>query len=205
MAGLEYFLTGLDVLPAGPSLGTAVTSSASADTYGSYIQFIASASEDLYIVGITVNTNDVGYVSYAQIAVAIGAAASEVVKAVINIPLTRGMLQEVGTKMYCGEKDIKPFLKIPSGSRVALKIADNIAGALGHSIVLHYIPVANASVETLGAVASVTGNVGGNITGSIGSLASQAQTDVKSAMTSQGYTATRATYLDSAGATFVKS
>jgi hypothetical protein len=46
------------------------------------------------------------------------------------------------------------------------------------------------------AVGSVTGNVGGNVTGNVGSLAAQAQTDVQTALTNQGYTTTRAGYLD---------
>jgi len=52
--------------------------------------------------------------------------------------------------------------------------------------------ISSRSTFAGGAVASVTGNV----TGSVGSLAAQAQTDVQTAMTGQGYTTTRAGYLD---------
>ncbi len=58
--------------------------------------------------------------------------------------------------------------------------------------------ISSRSTYAGGAVASVTGNVGGNVVGSVGSLSAQAQTDVESALTAQGYTTTRAVKLDNA-------
>lgn len=52
--------------------------------------------------------------------------------------------------------------------------------------------ISSRSTYAGGAVASVTGNVGG----SVGSLAAQAQADVQSALTTQGYTTARAGYMD---------
>lgn len=49
--------------------------------------------------------------------------------------------------------------------------------------------------SNMGTVSSVTGAVA-SVSGNVGGLSAQAQTDVKSAMTSQGYTTTRAGYLD---------
>ena len=57
MASTVHFTSGGNVLPAGPSSGTNVSSAASANTYGSYVEFSAAIGADIYITGITVTAN----------------------------------------------------------------------------------------------------------------------------------------------------
>jgi hypothetical protein len=73
-------------------------------------------------------------------------------------------------------------------------VAGNVTGSVG-SVAGNVGGNVNGSVNMV--VQSVVANsVTGNVAGSVGSLTVQAQTDVRTAMTNQGYTTTRATYLD---------
>ncbi len=157
MAEIDYFLTGLNILPAGPARGTIVTSSASANTYGSWVQFIASASEDIYILGIShYAQNATTAVYYGQISIGIGSAGSEIEKAVIvnNYSAT----YSIGYVLNNASRLLIPF-KVPSGSRVAVRAADSLASALSHYIHLHIIAVSNVVSPILTEVANPTGSV----------------------------------------------
>ena len=161
-----YFSDGLDLLPAGPDIGNNMYSGTSADAYGSYIQFLASASEDLYIVRLASFTSYLGInLHYGQYKIAIGAAGSEVVKAVVkNVNLWVNSTTGNVYSNLMGSISI-PRLKIPSGSRIAVSAADGISSQVIHYVTLFYLPVSKVVNPVLDEVVSPNGTVvadGGN-------------------------------------------
>ena len=64
----------------------------------------------------------------------------------------------------------------------ALSVGKSIMNGVSLGTGLTIVSVSGAVGSVTGAVGSVTGNVGGNVTGSIGSLASQAKTDAENAV-----------------------
>ena len=63
-------------IPTGPTIGTNVTKSATANTYGSYLEMIASTSAALYITGATV-FGDALNTKYLQFMLGTGAGGAE--------------------------------------------------------------------------------------------------------------------------------
>ncbi len=113
---------GIYVLPDLTSDGYDVDSSASADTYGSWQQAIASTSEAFYIVGIMVDTQ--GLALYTQLQIGVGASASEAVQATMPLIV-------VAERRHWS----LPFpIPIASGARVALKAADEDAAARDYDV-----------------------------------------------------------------------
>lgn len=154
MAETNYFLSGLNIVPAGPSQGNAVTSSASANTYGSWAEFIASASEDTYIIGFTHYKSYVSGILYGQISVGIGSVGSEVEKAVVTTRSGGGTYPDISKTT-----NLNTPLRIPSGSRVVVRVADNLASALTHYIHLNVLAVSNVVNPVLTEVTNPTGLV----------------------------------------------
>ena len=63
-------------LPTGPAVGTIVQSSASANTYGSWVEFDASTAAALYVVGATIGNIDTTNSGYVQLDVGTGSTTS---------------------------------------------------------------------------------------------------------------------------------
>lgn len=59
--------TGYQTLPAGPAVGTSITSSATANTYGTATEISASTSTDLYIVGVSAGQADAATNFYGEV------------------------------------------------------------------------------------------------------------------------------------------
>ena len=70
-SGGGYFL-----IPAGPAVGTQLTTSGSANTYGAYVQMTADAGAAIFIVGAVIDSLNQNII-YAQIDIATGGATSE--------------------------------------------------------------------------------------------------------------------------------
>lgn len=107
---------GYYLIPAGPGLGTTVTSSASADTYGSWTEMRSASGNALYIVGISVSPN--GSAGYTQIDIGTGGAGAETS---ISETIVRGTAAET-----------KPFLypiAVAANTRIACRVADEDASA----------------------------------------------------------------------------
>lgn len=68
---------GFFLIPTGPSAGTVVASSATNNTYGSWVEMIASTSAAIYIVGIIVGLAPVTSITYVQLDIGTGAGGSE--------------------------------------------------------------------------------------------------------------------------------
>ena len=129
---------GYFMIPTGPALGTTITSSASANTYGSYAQMIASTSAALYIVGFTVDTLPTGQnLDYAQFVIATGGAGSE--SAVGEVKFTPATL--ASSSIAAPQSPyIFPFpIPVATSTRIAVKVADDIASALTYNVTLQCV------------------------------------------------------------------
>lgn len=132
----KTFASGYYMIPAGPTRGTSVTSSASADTYGSYTELrAASGSVAMFITGFTFGAQASG-LDYGQIAIATGESGSEVVVSESRIAVTR---PDDGAASSAG---VYPFvfpIPVPANTRIAVKAADDVASGVTWYISLHVI------------------------------------------------------------------
>ena len=136
-SGAGYFM-----IPAGPAVGTTLTSSASANTYGSYVQMIASTSAALYIVGVTIDrpSNDV-LIDIIQMMIGTGPATETPVgewKWAYKIDTSGASVPPMFASF------IFPFpIPVATGTRIALKVADDVASALTYNATLICIDQSN--------------------------------------------------------------
>ena len=149
MAEHVHFLGGLTIVPANAG-GTTVTSTITTDVHGSYVQFIASTAEDIYITSLSVRVIGSTISSWVQIAT--GGAGSEVVRA--NLAIKSTALDVTGMIV-----PLIPFIKIPASTRVAIRVATSGSTAVNHAINITTIPVANIVNPVLAEVANPTGAV----------------------------------------------
>lgn len=108
-------------IPAGPSSGTSVTTSATTDTYGNYVQLIASTSAALYIVGVCLTaSSSQSNSSYAQVMLGTGAASSET-----NVgELSTTLISDGGSSIQGGGYvPIWPPIPVAASTRIAAKAA----------------------------------------------------------------------------------
>lgn len=119
--------------------GTVITPHASADTYGSYIEMVASTANDY--TGIFVLSGDdsiSGNPCSHTIDIAIGAAASE-----INILPKRHLYlgDSVNSILMHGTAVLVPFLPLPiaAGQRISARAMSSFAGDSGATIVMYGI------------------------------------------------------------------
>lgn len=110
---------------------------ASANTYGNYVAAIASAAADLYIAGIDVVKASATSITYEQIEIAFGAAASEVPQAVFKLEAQSVAAAEKLNPVHL------PFpIFVPSGTRVAIRCAAS-AGSVSIRVHLSCINAAD--------------------------------------------------------------
>ena len=117
----NYFL-----IPTGPALGTSLASSASADTYGSWVQMVDATSAALFIVGYVLNDySHNSAMKYVQLDIGVGAAAAEVSVG----EFYTGSVVEGGSDK--GLPQAVPIYPIPvaASTRIAARIADAAAAA----------------------------------------------------------------------------
>jgi len=116
---------GTFLVPTGPAAGSTLTSSASANTYGAWVEMIAAAAADLYILGYILTAfSDPTNMSYVQLDIGIGAGASEVSK---GEAYTSGVTDS--THDVAAVQSELPIISVLAGERVAARIADAEAGA----------------------------------------------------------------------------
>jgi hypothetical protein len=139
-----HALSNIYVIPAGPSMGTAVVKSAAANTYGAWTQLLAEAAQDIYITGFSLSVNNIN--SYLQIEIGIGAVVQEITVAIFN---TKQLHQPTTTIARSGNFFILPFLKIPVGSRITARVAGSSSDADTISITLLVVPIANVTNPVL--------------------------------------------------------
>ena len=118
----NYFL-----IPTGPAVGTTLTSSASANTYGAWVEMVASTSAALFIVGYVLNTySDIANMAYVQVDIGVGAGASEVS---VGELYTTGPIDTAGTDQATWQGQPAFPIPVAASTRIAMRIADAEAGA----------------------------------------------------------------------------
>lgn len=110
----------------GTSVAT-VSTSATAYTYGSWGQLVASATADLAIVSMPNDT----YSTYLQFQLGVGSAGNE--SPIANLL----QLKESGPTMLT-EAHLAAARFVPSGSRIAARVARHLAGAVGVGVNIEY-------------------------------------------------------------------
>lgn len=111
-----------------------ITSAAVAWTYGGYVEIIPvdTIPKEFMIVGIHMDSL-LPQILSSQVEIGTGAAGSEVT--VAHLPFGRVYVSAQGAQY--GTMIMLPVsLKLPANTRVALRIADNVAGAKGYPVKL---------------------------------------------------------------------
>ena len=127
----NYFM-----IPAGPSRGTSVASSTSADTYGSWVEVEASTAAAIWIVGVNLEAS--GAPAYVQIEIGTGAT-----------PTSVGEVKASGTTNTNGTSNYVPLLfpiPVPTTTSIDIRTADNEAIANGHWLSLFCINQSDVAV-----------------------------------------------------------
>ena len=129
---------GYYLIPAGPGLGTTVTSSASADTYGSWTEMRSASGNALYIVGAIVRTNS--NADYTQLDIGTGSAGAET-----SVSETK-LMTPTGTSVAETVYFTYP-IAVAANTRIACRTADEDASARASDVTL--IVVDQADVASL--------------------------------------------------------
>lgn len=138
--GLKTSGGGYYLIPAGPSIGTSVSSSASANTYGSWTEMRAASGNALYIVGIDVKPADDSSLDYIQIDIGTGGAGSETS---VGEAKTIARLHTIGSQWGTYKIELPYPIPVAASTRIACRTADDVASALSHALTLHVIDQAD--------------------------------------------------------------
>lgn len=139
--GMKTSGGGYYTLPAMPSAGTSVTSSTSANTYGSWVEFRSASGNALYIVGMSIRGNE-DINSYLSVDIGTGAAASET--SVGEVPVLGNLEGPNEGIPRTIANIVLPFpIPVAASTRIAVRTADEDAAARSVSIVLHVIDQAD--------------------------------------------------------------
>ena len=106
------------------SMSAYAYSAASTDTAGAYVQVVASVSADVKAISLGHQEDGATTIERRKFYIAIGAASSEV-----NI--THKLIAHVGDGNEMGNVIWIP-IRIPSGSRISVKVQDGSGSAVGH-------------------------------------------------------------------------
>jgi phage tail tape-measure protein len=133
-AMLQTANEGIKTIPAQPAVGTTVTSGA-ANTFGSWVQMIASTSAAVYIVGVVLPVGSTE--TYVAVSLATGAAASET--EVGQVVAAGAGITGVAQTFALGG-----WIPVASGARIAARTADSV-GTQSHRITLLVVDQADVS------------------------------------------------------------
>jgi hypothetical protein len=139
--GMKTSGGGYYLIPAGPAIGTSVTSSASANTYGSWTELRAASGNALYVVGIEIQVADATNVDYVQVDIGTGGAGSETSVGEAKIIARRHTISDQSWGTY---KIELPYpIPVAASTRIACRTADDVASAYRHVLTLHVIDQAD--------------------------------------------------------------
>lgn len=131
-SGAGYF-----AIPTLPAVGTTVTTSASANTYGSWTEMTASTSAALYIVGISINAAS-GTENYAALDIGTGAGGAESSVSSLPFNIAEGVT-EAKTIM------LPAWIAVAASTRIACRTAGSEAAARGFTVSLICINQSNVA------------------------------------------------------------
>lgn len=129
---------GYYLIPAGPSSGITVSSSTSADTYGSWTEMRAASGNALYIVGVTLRGDSNAL--YTQLDIGTGAAASET-------SVSEALFRSDGNAAIDQTVYFPYPIAVAANTRIACRVADEDAAARSASVTL--LVVDQADVTTI--------------------------------------------------------
>lgn len=130
-SGLKTASGGYFLIPTGPAVGTTVAQSISANTYGSWVEMIASTEAAIYVVGISLKPDGQAGDTYYQVDVGTGAAAAETS---VGEAKFSGLSTVVGYTPY---EFMFPFpIPVATATRIACRTASNNAAANSHRVSL---------------------------------------------------------------------
>ena len=130
-SGGGYFM-----LPTGPATGTATASSASADTYGSWVEFDAVVAAAIFVVGYTIHAIAASSSTYIQVDIGVGAAASEVSAGEGIVAIDPG---DTIDAFKGGIVNFVLPIPVALNARLACRTADSEASARAWPVTLHCI------------------------------------------------------------------
>jgi len=146
-------------LPAAPSAGTATAQSASAHTYGSYVQITASTTEADFITGVCVSASSTQKPTYVNVNIGTGAGGSETT--VGQIQVSGWGTSGVTGFVFGACRQIWPAIPVATSTRLATKTASDVASAVSWSISLQMEKQADWVDAGINESANVV-NYGGN-------------------------------------------
>jgi len=114
---------------------TIITSSGTANTFGAWVEHDASVSADSWIAFITIMRNTSGKGPGAVLEIGVGAGGSEVTK----IRLSHKWMYDTDAGYQTPAVFSLPIpIKAASGVRIAARIADDFAEAVGYKVSISY-------------------------------------------------------------------
>ena len=132
--GLSSSGGGQFFIPAGPTVGTSVASSGTANTYGSWVELEDVTGADLFIIGALVTTPSFS-ATYVQLDIGVGASGSESsVGEAVKLAGVAGATQT--TDLTYGASPVTPWIPVAANKRITCRTADNEATANAHPITL---------------------------------------------------------------------
>lgn len=123
---------GTFAIPTLPALGTSVAQSASADTFGTYVQMIASTAEADYITGLVFSLNSTAQPAYFAAQIGTGSGGAETL--VGQVVSAAAYSDANANQRLGGYIPIVPWIPIAASTRIAVATASNVASALAWRI-----------------------------------------------------------------------
>lgn len=123
------------LIPAGPSIGTAVASAASANAYGSWVTMSAGEAAAVYLVGVSVAMTTQNAQTYIQVDIGTGATPTSVGEFFLSVLRDAAGVAMVNSAFL----PIDPWIKVAGSTAIKARTADNSATAYNNEITLHCI------------------------------------------------------------------
>lgn len=149
-AGLKTAATGnYFLIPAGPAVGTTVTTSISGNTYGGWIEMVAATSAAVYVVGALVSVSAIYYdPTYMQLDIGTGAAAAEVSIGEYKAEGNRNTRQDIRAP---AQFTFMFPIPVPIGTRISCRTASDVTDvyAIGMQCMVTLVCINQADVVAI--------------------------------------------------------
>jgi hypothetical protein len=160
---LKQSNNGQFTIPTAPSVGTGVAQSATPNTYGSYVQLIASTAEADYITGVRFGAS-IGSPTptYMSVQLGVGGAGVEVTVGIVDCPIV--FANASTTQVVGGFVPIIPPIPVAASARIAAKTASPLSSAQSWNIALTVCKQADLIDAGINESSNVTQALGNNVT-----------------------------------------
>ena len=129
------------IVPGGPSAypGALVSTSATADEFGSWVELYASASGKLILIGVSMANNVYGLLTLCELQIGFGASGSEVAQLAVPVHIVRLPTGGADT-LVAPAAYIPVLLTVPSNTRVSVRMRDNSGASMGFRVTGVIVP-----------------------------------------------------------------